>query len=300
MQKDINRTIDLFPGDGNILRETVTKWVTSNDNNTICQCTQIIHTFLEMSESTECATFQAAMLIAKDVIERCQEHMTVPRIPLIGKASIKLFRCVSEHCYSICMEKMSKGDCSDERYTHANELIGNMFQLFLIRKTTWAQNTVYMLSIMAVASQKPDPFIQNAFSQLANDPRYEKAFYDMCRKVVTRSKSITYTKVFDLTYFASLYVNSHDERRSNADKVALALLMEEEKEEKKEQHKKKKKLPKPKKVPRIDDDDDAVYEEVECIVCMDADCEVMFGCGHKICCTECAPKLLNNCPYCKH
>lgn len=267
--------------------------------------TKIINTFLELSDSVQADTFKTAMRLAKlDNPEKEGDESAY--VVVTTRAAIKLFKCLSDHCHALCVEKIGKGNC-DVEIQEANAMIADFFKYFIIAKTTWEQYIYYVLSIMAVASHKPDPYIQKAFAQLAKDEKYEKAFYQMCKDVVAKSKKIPYTKVFDLFCVADEYLLVsdlvRDDRRIHADRMATALLMEEENRQKKEQtkkaKKKKKKEPTPKKVPRIDDDD-TVYEEEECVVCMEADCDVMFGCGHQICCAACAKKLANKCPYCNN
>ncbi|XP_028164278.1 E3 ubiquitin-protein ligase LRSAM1-like [Ostrinia furnacalis] len=47
------------------------------------------------------------------------------------------------------------------------------------------------------------------------------------------------------------------------------------------------------------DSDDTTYES-ECVVCMDAKCEVVFvPCGHMCCCLLCSQKEIENCPLCR-
>jgi hypothetical protein len=90
------------------------------------------------------------------------------------------------------------------------------------------------------------------------------------------------------------------DRHIHANQMAEQLIMEEEKEKAKEDRKKNKKKRKqtktPPKTPYIDED--PVFEEKECVICMETSPDMLFECGHKICCTGCSVKIKNKCPFC--
>lgn len=95
-------------------------------------------------------------------------------------------------------------------------------------------------------------------------------------------------------------------RRIKADEIMMQLIKEEEDEKNKKSKKKNKKKKKKKTClrPKIDTDSesdtDEVFEEVECIVCMDEISQhIYLPCKHKICCFKCVEKV-TSCPICAH
>lgn len=253
-----------------------------------------VNRMLETTRDVNSKVYKVALRIAKLLIGRLVDKKMLPHVRLSPLASENVIQAVGDFCCTVCIEKLASKECVDEATNH----IMDLFHVFMMPKEVWRRNAVYMFPAMVISSLNPIPYIEESFLKMMKDSVYERTFKQMCKNVSIKSKKITYTRVYALAEFAKDCLQVMDDvnktLRADADRMALALLMEEEKERMKQVMKKKK--VKVKKVPCIDED--PVFEEIECIVCMEDDPEVLFDCGHKICCATCAIKIAHKCPYC--
>lgn len=256
--------------------------------------TNTINGFIHLIESVDSSTYRVAMQMVKVLHQRDPSR----RIALRMDTGTKMIRLIGEYCYDVCMNKL---DCT-EALDEANHHIRDLFGLFLLPKACWVKNNEYLLSAMVIAAQKPDPYIKSAFSALIKDKQYEKAYTTTCQRIVKASKEIKYTKVFNLKKYASEYLEASElvkaEKEMRASAAAMALVAEED-ALKKAKKNKNKKANATAKVPWVDEGEDVVYEEEECVVCMEEMPDVVYACGHKICCTACSAKVRHLCPICK-
>lgn len=241
-----------------------------------------------------------------------QAFPSVQSIVLSDKTGSQLIKILGESCFQSIIKK--------ERMNPAKDALIEVFKYFKIKNTTWVKNINHFISILVVKSflkenvPYPEDIVQ-AIHDVEKDTAVHTAIIKECFKIIENPPLLDAALI--VPTFARGFIrkakeqkNEHlKERELEASRMADQLLREEEleKEKLKQKKNKKKKEQKtvsdvtPKKMPTLvfDDTDEGIYQEEECVICMDHIPDYVLDCGHNIFCKKCAVKVEYKCLYCE-
>ncbi len=253
-----------------------------------------LNNMLELVREVDCTMYK---LCIKSLRENSW-LLANDRVKLKYTAGLNVIRAVGHFCGHVCDSNCK----SDDELDKALKYIRDMFEFFIIPKKCWIHTDgSYLLSMMVIAAHKIDPFVKQCIEDLLKDSKCEQAINKLCERIAkTEGTTVSQKFAKDYIYARSIRIR---EREQTADSIADALLEQEEMQRQKDIRRKQKKKAKAQKKKQIHktpwvDDGDKVFEEDECIVCMNCDPEVTFDCGHRICCAACSEKVGRRCPVC--